>query len=915
MSYIKKDSLQEINSNNNHKLNKIVLFVFVLLFLISSVFAPVFSNKAYAATTDLNTDTENYLYIAAMYGCLASNTGEGSTNNLHDGWLHDYIDESNADNGLWFVDSPSGEQTVGFFTNSETGKESCNSILSKAKSKLGYSSYTGKGGLLCDLMNKADLKRDNGTTCETGYGKIKNIKSLASPFIGLANEKMYENKGVSFTAPERYLVYLAAFKSDKGCHAKVAGDQTLPESDTYYINVNTVGEDKTKSGANYEGYSKSTTVPVFTDMKTGFGVSMKCSDIAAGINSYVDNYVTYLKQNPQEEPNTGGSNSSSDPTDENKTTCNIDGVGWIVCPAMGFLANITDSAFNFLANNMLQTNSKLISSDTDSATYKAWKVMRDIANIAFVIAFLIIIYSQLSGFGLDNYGIKKLLPKIIIAAILVNLSYIICQLAVDVSNILGFSLKSLFDNMTVLMKMSDSSTSNNNLLQANALMALLLAGGVSLAFAISIPVIISALFALIVIILMLLARSALIVLLIVISPLAFVAYLLPNTEEYFTKWRKMFTALLLVFPIISVVFGASGLAANIIKSTSDDEVGRVMALGIMLIPLFVVPGLLKKAIDSAGSIGAKISGAGDNFGKRVSDGVTGSTFGQHLEQRKKDAIARTKTGNYTGINPLRRGRSTLNRGLNSDRRYNSMTGGYGAQMVLAGQSQLAKDTQEAESLFNNNDVLAKVWAESGGDETKSADFATLSDADKAQFRLMRNAGHHKKATSYLASAKVMSEAGEGNLTSIQSALNNAAANGADEIQRSNAWMGARSAYRKAGRGDVLGEMEAQLKANGMKAPVVDSEYKATKSDIEDSQQSTWDSIAPASTHKTGAKSTSYKYWLMSSKDNFRNATAALDKMEGRASATVAKHILDTASGYGIKANSIQEVKKALDLIN
>ena len=69
--------------------------------------------------------------------------------------------------------------------------------------------------------------------------------------------------------------------------------------------------------------------------------------------------------------------------------------------------------------------------------------MRDFANIIFIIGFLIIVFSQLTSFGVSNYGIKRLLPKIIIAAILVNVSFYICAIAVDLSNILGNSLRGI----------------------------------------------------------------------------------------------------------------------------------------------------------------------------------------------------------------------------------------------------------------------------------------------------------------------------------------------------------------------------------------------------------------------------------------------------------------------------------------
>ena len=60
---------------------------------------------------------------------------------------------------------------------------------------------------------------------------------------------------------------------------------------------------------------------------------------------------------------------------------------------------------------------------------------------------MFVIISQLTGVGLDNYGVKKILPKLIIAVILVNVSYILCQLCIDVANLVGGSIKEIFTNI------------------------------------------------------------------------------------------------------------------------------------------------------------------------------------------------------------------------------------------------------------------------------------------------------------------------------------------------------------------------------------------------------------------------------------------------------------------------------------
>lgn len=357
------------------------------------------------------------------------------------------------------------------------------------------------------------------------------------------------------------------------------------------------------------------------------------------------------------------------------SSCAVQGIGWIVCPVVNFLAGISDGAFGFLANNFLKTNTAIV--DTSSKTYTAWSTMRSIANIAFVIVFLIIIFSQLSSIGITNYGVKKMLPRLIIAAILVNISYFICQIAVDVSNILGFSLKDLFDNIVKVTIPSNISSASTGLGLAGVAGGILaIAGAAVIGYALLatlIPVLLAAVIALVMILFILIARQALIILLIVVSPLAFVAFLLPNTESLFKKWQKTFTAMLMLFPIIAVVFGASTLASNILSSafsanfpgdtSASAMFGQLIGSLVLVLPLFVVPGLLKKSLDSVGSIGAKINGIGGKLG--------GALGAKGKEGYSQSALARGRELKKQGKQEFR------------NRRFNdAMAGGDGATQRL-----------------------------------------------------------------------------------------------------------------------------------------------------------------------------------------------------------------------------------------
>jgi len=354
-----------------------------------------------------------------------------------------------------------------------------------------------------------------------------------------------------------------------------------------------------------------------------------------------------------------GVQAGSEGSSEGKTTCAVEGIGWIVCPVLTFLGGITDNAYNIISDAFLTLDTDLISTSSD--TYTAWKAFRNIANVVFVIVFIIIIYSQITSAGITNYGIKKMLPRLIVGAILVNVSFFLCQLAVDISQIIGYNVKALFDtinNATAGTAAGSGQWSTiGQGLTWTAIFATALVTAVLVALSISIPVVLASLFAVLMIVLILMGRKAIIILLVILSPIAFVAYLLPNTEKWFKKWWDMFSTLLMLFPIIGLVFGASKLAGNILaKASSNDILLQVTAMGVATIPFFVVPNLLKGALAAAGSIGAKLQGLTNAAGKQIGSaaknksrlGTAMQDISKYREQKRAIKYARGRGGGMIG---------------------------------------------------------------------------------------------------------------------------------------------------------------------------------------------------------------------------------------------------------------------------
>lgn len=456
---------------------------------------------------------------------------------------------------------------------------------------------------------------------------------------------------------------------------------------------------------------------------------------------YLDYYALHTDQDPidlikiQEEVEKTNTN--------NTKSCGITGIGWIVCPVLTFLADIADDAFKFLSDNFLSTSPNIFKGDT---VFQAWSSIRSIANVAFVIVFLIIIFSQLTSFGIDNYGIKKLLPKLVIAAVMVNLSYYICQIAVDISNILGYSLESFFVGLTpgatsfAATKVGTATTVGfSGILESVMLVG---ATGVIVwsSLAAIIPAIAAAVVALVMILFILIGRQALIILLIIISPLAFVAFLLPNTEKLYEKWQKASVAMLMLFPIVATVFGASKLASNILTSvfsSTDNKMGQIAAAVVMVLPLFIVPGLLKKAMDGVGNIGTTLNSLGNKIGgaagKRTGEAYGRSRLGQFQKYREGENSKRralTASGAYTGKNPFSRLRSGINKGLNR------VPGKFGAENATSGEKAVSQ--LEAEALRNAKAPLEKEIAQQK-DPAKLDTFLESRAADRSRTAAERSA--------------------------------------------------------------------------------------------------------------------------------------------------------------------------------
>ena len=343
--------------------------------------------------------------------------------------------------------------------------------------------------------------------------------------------------------------------------------------------------------------------------------------------------------------------------DEPKKECGteIEWVGYIVCPALEHLTRVADfiwSMFNFL----LQTDPL---PNGDSPLRTAWSGLRDIANGILAIVFLVITISQVSNIGISNYGIKKIMPRLIIAAIAINISYFLMQIVVDIANILGNSLYDFISDLAPSVNPSELSwqTIVTDILSSVGLVIGTIAVGkaassaaagadpkvaLMLVFILIVPLLLGLIAGL----MTLLFRAGIIPVLAITSPIAIAAWVLPNTQKLFEKWKSTFLNMVFLYPLASLYCGGLKFTALTILSTKTDATEvlfRLMAVTIIALGCLVVPVLAIKSNSLVGGMINGIRGIASKITKpavTAASGYAGALAGAAKAKRRSEIASR-----------------------------------------------------------------------------------------------------------------------------------------------------------------------------------------------------------------------------------------------------------------------------------
>ncbi len=331
----------------------------------------------------------------------------------------------------------------------------------------------------------------------------------------------------------------------------------------------------------------------------------------------------------------------ADPTCESSNPA----LGWFLCPVAEKLLDVLESTLRDGVVKDTLTFSSLESGTTQrDSLQNVWVGFRTLANAGFIIAFFMFVYSAITGGVLSAYDIKKLAPKLVVGAIAVQMSLFICIMLVDIFNALGTGIVDIM--LSPLPGGSGASGidgvfPSEAALNTNALSSAL--GGV-VSSLVLIFIIVGVLFSLIgvfIMIVVFLIRNMALIILTVISPLAFVCWILPNTESLFRKWWGFYTQLLALFPI-AMAFLASGRLISYVWSNGSDSWANVwLGMIALFLPYVIAPKMFQFAGSAINGIVRGVDSAKSTISQRGKQGVG---FAANSRVGKKVRAGQTMSG-------------------------------------------------------------------------------------------------------------------------------------------------------------------------------------------------------------------------------------------------------------------------------
>ncbi|MBU6323645.1 hypothetical protein KGQ55_03090 [Patescibacteria group bacterium] len=295
-------------------------------------------------------------------------------------------------------------------------------------------------------------------------------------------------------------------------------------------------------------------------------------------------------------------------------------IGWVFLEVATLLLHISASLLNdSLYYGVTQFATYFGSS---SGIQAGWTVLRDVGNILLIFSFVFIGLATI--LGLENYGVKKALPRLLLFAVLLNFSLFAASVVIDMSNLLSTSVYAATEGCSgdsgqclniglasvVADKLGVGTAFNidgiRHLMTGNTSQTLVAIIMVTLFVTITAITFLAAATLLII-------RSIVLVFILVTAPVGFAAMVIPSLQKYAKQWwstlfsQSFFAPVYLVLILISLKVaesfvnaggsvGSNGLMSAIVTGSST-SIQVFMDFAIII-------GFMLAALMSAKKLGA-----------------------------------------------------------------------------------------------------------------------------------------------------------------------------------------------------------------------------------------------------------------------------------------------------------------------
>jgi len=348
----------------------------------------------------------------------------------------------------------------------------------------------------------------------------------------------------------------------------------------------------------------------------------------------------------------------------------------IVGALTGWMSELLDFSIQF---SLTTANYKIAGVQT------GWEIFRDFANMFFI--FILLYIAVMTILQLGGFNTKKVLANLIIVALLVNFSFFLTGVVIDASNVLGGFL---YDSMTPMVVDKVASEGGPQVMEKQTLGAVFMTG-LKIPLAKSDQVLVEAgiipteigethqagmlLLASIVLLvaafvflagaLLFIIRTGVLMLVLMISPFAFVAAILPKTQQYWQKWVGHLAGTAFVAPIylllIVVVVGiinsdtllvaAHGEGQNLLSPLNygsdsfSEGMGIYLNYALIIFLLIAAMTISQQVSSSIGGMSRRWAGRITGFAASTAMSAPGAAFrGAERAMRKLSRVTKKQTG-------------------------------------------------------------------------------------------------------------------------------------------------------------------------------------------------------------------------------------------------------------------------------